>query len=317
MTCVIRIALLVSLLCTLFAFGQNSKEGLTSDSSQTQNRTLRVDVDLVLVNVSVTDSSHRQVPGLSKEHFQIWEDKIEQQVQYFSAEDVPLSAGIIFDISGSMREKLPAARAAASTFLRMGAPDDEFLLIEFSNSPQVEQNFTTDITKLQSRLLFTQASGRTSLYDALYLGMEKIRRGSNSRKVLLLITDGEDNHSRYSLADVKDLAREYDVQVYAIGIQDELNLQSSGYIARAVLSDLANLTGGRAFFPSSVDNLESICKQIGIELKNQYVLGYRPLNQSTDGKWRKIRVKINRSPGMPRLSVRSKTGYYATRTAMK
>ena len=124
-----------------------------------------------------------------------------------------------------MREKLPAARAAASTFLRMGAPDDEFLLIEFSNSPQVEQNFTRDITKLQSRLLFTQASGRTSLYDALYLGMEKIRRGSNSRKVLLLITDGEDNHSRYSLADVKDLAREYDVQVYAIGIQDELNLR--------------------------------------------------------------------------------------------
>jgi len=214
-----------------------------------------------------------------------------------------------------MENKLTPARIAASTFMRMGERDDEYFLIVFSDSPQLTENFTTDTTKIQSRLLLTHAKGETALYDALYLGLEQVSRGSNSRKALLLITDGEDNHSRYSFSNVREFAREHDVQIYAIGIVDDWNPQGGGYSGRALLEDLADITGGRAFFPPSVYELEGICAQIGVALKNQYVLGYRPLNRSNDGKWRKIRVKVNGPKGMPPLSVRAKTGYYSSTIA--
>src|SRR5262249_15113304 len=152
--------------------------------------------------------------------------------------------------------------------------------IQFSDSPHLVQDFTTDITKLQSHLLFAQAKGSTSLFDALYLGLEKVNRGSNSRKALLLITDGEDNHSRYTLSDVKELAQERDVMIYSIGILNEFDPRFSGYSGAPILANLAELTGGAAFFPDSLEALPRICEQIGIVLKNQYVLGYRPLNLS-------------------------------------
>ena len=299
-------------------FGHRAVESAPRIASGSQtSSTLNVDVNLVLLNTTVTDGHNRHVEGLKKENFQVWEDKIEQQIEYFSAENVPLSVGIIFDISGSMQEKLPSARTAASTFLRMGEKEDEYFLVEFGNSPRLTAALTTDITKIQNRLLLTKAQGQTALYDGLYLGLEQVGRGSNSRKALVLITDGEDNHSRYSFADVREFAKEHDVQIYAIGIVDEGNPINAAYNGRGqgLLEDLANLTGGRAFFPHSVVELESICAQIGVDLKNQYVLGYRPLNLSNDGKWRKIKVKVNRSSGMPSLSVRAKTGYYASAIA--
>jgi Ca-activated chloride channel family protein len=314
MKCV-RIASFLALLCTTLSFAQSANEPAKPASSQMQASSISVDVDLVVLNMTVTDNRNSHVTGLTKENFQVWEDKVEQQIQYFSTEDVPLSVGVIFDISGSMEDKLTSARAAASTFLRMGDLEDEYFLVEFSNSPHLVADFTTDISKLQSRLLVTKAKGSTSLYDALYLGMEQVGHGKNSRKALVLITDGEDNHSRYSFSDVKEFAKEHDVQIYAIGIIDEINAQTSGYAGRSVLTDLANLTGGRAYFPPSVADLEGICAQIGLDLKNQYVLGYRPLNRSNDGKWRKIRVKVNRPKGAPAMSVRAKTGYYASTIA--
>ena len=311
-----KTAPLAGLLCALLSFGLTLSESATRAFSQTQNSpALSVDVDLVLLNTTVTDSQNRLVAGLAKESFQIWEDKIEQEIQYFSSENVPLSVGIIFDTSGSMQNKLTDARTAANTFLRMGEKEDEYFLVEFSNSPHLVTDLTTDITKLQNRLLLTRANGMTSLYDAMYLGLERVGHGNNARKALLLITDGEDNHSRYSFSDVKEFAKEHDVQIYAIGIVDE-SIPGSAYSGgRALLEDLAKLTGGRAFFPTSAQELEGICAAIGVELKNQYVLGYRPSNRLADGKWRKIKVKINRTKGMPSLSVRTKTGYYAFQTA--
>src|SRR5262245_56417 len=199
-----RIAPLVGLLCAMLSFGQSQNENATPGSSRSQaSSTLSIDVDLVLLNTTVTDPVNRHVTGLSKEYFRVWEDKIEQDIQYFSAEDLPLSVGIIFDISGSMDDKLKPARAAASTFLRMGTQGDEYFLVEFSDAPRLVADFTTDISKLQNSLLLTRAKGMTSLYDALYIGLERVSRGSNSRKAILLITDGEDNHSRYSFRDVK------------------------------------------------------------------------------------------------------------------
>jgi Ca-activated chloride channel family protein len=273
---------------------------------------LKVDVDLVLVNASVTDSLNRYVTSLEAQHFQIWEDKVEQKIEYFSSEDVPISIGIIFDVSGSMKDKIKTAQLAAGTFLKSGNPEDEHFLIEFANRPEVASDFTTDITKLQSKLIMTPAKGMTAMYDAVYLGLEKLKEGSNPKKALLLITDGEDNRSRYTFQNVKEFVKEQDVQIYGIGIVDDWNSQlGAGKTGRAMIEELADLTGGRAFFPDSVYELEDICTKIAVELKNQYVIGYHSTNEAKDGKWRKIRIKVNPPKGIPRLNVRAKQGYYA------
>jgi Ca-activated chloride channel family protein len=308
----VRIAGLIGLLCATLCLGQKKNQDPKPDSLQKPALpSIRVDIDLVLVNAAVTDSANRHVTGLQPEHFRLWEDKIEQQIEYFSVEDLPISVGIIFDVSGSMQNKLEPARAAADTFMRMGGKEDEYFLIQFSDTAQTIQEFTTDVGRIQSSLLFTRASGSTALYDALYLGLEKVERGSNSRKALLLITDGLDNHSRYSFSDVREFAREHDVLIYSIGLVDEGDPLGTGYGGKAVLESLARLTGGVAFFPRFLSALESICTQIAVDLKNQYLLGYRPQNSSSDGRWRKIRVKVDRPKGAPPLNVRAKSGYYA------
>src|SRR6266581_3700964 len=277
-----------------------------------QSPTIKVDVDLTLVNATVTDPQNRVVTGLGREHFQLWEDKIEQKIEYFSSEDVPLSLGIVFDVSGSMKDKLSAARDAAVTFLRTGNPEDEFFLVEFANRPEVASDFTTDVSRLQSKIIFAPAKGMTAMYDAVYVGLEKLKTGNNPKKALLLITDGEDNRSRYTFQNVKDFVKEQDVQIYAIGITDEWNSQlSAGRTGRAMLEELADLTGGRAFFPDSVYELEDICTKIAIELKNQYVIGFHSTNAAKDGKWRKLRLKVNPPKGIQHLNVKSKAGYYA------
>lgn len=225
---------------------------------------------------------------------------------------MPLSIGLIFDTSGSMSEKLSEARDAAVTFLKTGSPEDQYLLVEFSDGPKVTEDLTTDISRLQNHLIFSQAKGMTALFDAVYVGLERIRSGSNPKKALLIITDGEDNHSRYTFADLKEYAREQDVQIFAIGIVDPVNSALvEGSNGRAIIEDLVGITGGRAFFPQSVYELEDICAKIAIELKSQYLIGYHPTNTDKNGNWRKIRIKVNPPKGLSPLSVRAKTGYYA------
>jgi Ca-activated chloride channel homolog len=276
------------------------------------SQTLKIDVDLVLVSATVTDTLNRYVSGLEKSHFQIWEDKIEQKVEYFSAEDVPISIGVIFDVSGSMKDKIATARQAASTFLKTGNPEDEYFLVEFANRPEVASDFTTDVTKLQTKLIMTPAKGMTAMYDSVYLGLEKLKEGTNPKKALLLITDGEDNRSRYTFQNVKEFVKEQDVQIYGIGIVDDFNSQlGAGRTGRALIEELSELTGGQAMFPDSVYELEDICTKIAVELKNQYVLGYHSTNGAKDGKWRKLRMKVNPPKGIQRLNVRAKQGYYA------
>jgi Ca-activated chloride channel family protein len=276
---------------------------------------VRIDVDQVLLHVSVTDMSSRYVTGLTQADFQLWEDKIEQEIQYFGTDDSPLSLGIIFDVSGSMGDKLEAARAAATQFISIGNRNDEYFLVEFNDKAKLVQDFTTDITRLQSRLILTRGKGSTALYDALYLGLEHVRGGQHTRKALLLITDGEDNHSRYSFSNVKDVAKERDVAIYSIGIMDRVNVDFFNGHGRRILAALADLTGGDAFFPDSVQSLGPICQLIALNLKNQYVLGYRSTNLANDGKWRKLRVQVRKQPGMPRMTARARNGYYASPTA--
>jgi Ca-activated chloride channel family protein len=300
----LAVALFVALICTAAAWAQ-------APASDTKAQTIKVDVDLVLVSATVSDPLGRMVSGLQKENFQLWEDKVEQKVEYFSSEDTPLSIGLIFDATGSMSDKISTARDAATTFLKMGNPEHEFFLVTFSQQARLEENFTTDITRLQQRLLFTPAKGLTPLFDAVYLGLDKMKSASNKRRALLLITDGEDNHSRYSFGDIKEFAKERDVQIFAIGIVNPYGELAQGKTGRAIIEDLVDVTGGRAFFPDSVNELEDICTKIGVELKNEYVLGYHSTNEAKDGKWRKIRLKINGPKGLPPLSVRGKSGYYA------
>jgi len=251
------------------------------------------------------------VTGLADSHFDVFEDRVEQKVQYFSAEDVPLSLGIVFDVSGSMKDKLSIARDAAVTFLKTGSPEDEYFLAEFSSKPSIAQDFTTDISRLQNQLIFTPAKGMTALYDAVYLALEKVDEGSNPKKALLMITDGEDNRSRYTFRNVREFVKESDVQIYSIGIVNSFNSQlAMGRTGRALIEELSEVTGGRSFFPNSVYELKDITTKIAVELKNQYVLGYFSSNESKEGKWRKVQVKVNAPRGLPRLNVRAKQGYY-------
>jgi Ca-activated chloride channel family protein len=280
-------------------------------SSKMTKQTLKIDVDLVLVNATVSDSQGRMVTGLEREDLQLWEDKIEQKLDYFSSEDSPLSIGLIFDSTGSMSDKISTARDAAVTFLKTGNPEDEYFLVTFSQDARLAENFTTDISRLQNRLIFSPAKGLTPLFDAVYMGLDKMKSAAHKRRALLLITDGEDNHSRYSFRDIKEFIKEQDVQLFAIGIVNPFGELSRGRSGRAIIEDLVQITGGRAFFPDSVHELEDICSKIAVELRNQYVLGYHSTNDAKNGKWRKIRLKVNPPKGISGLSVRGKSGYYA------
>jgi len=220
---------------------------------------------------------------------------------------VPLSVGVILDISGSMKDKIDIAQNAATTFLKSGTREDEYFQVQFSHRLPLTSDFTSDIGKLQSELLVPSVKGSTALYDAVYLGLNKLKESHNQKKALLLITDGEDNHSRYSFANVRDFVREQDVQMYAIGIVDPVI-----GMGRDALLQLANITGGRAYFPSNVAELPDICRKIAAELKYQYVLGYRSTNSAKDGSWRKIKVKVTPPKGaFNSLDVRARAGYLA------
>jgi Ca-activated chloride channel homolog len=262
-----------------------------------QIKPLKVDVDMVMINATVTNPENKLVTDLKASDFQLFEDKVAQTIRYFSTEDQPLSLGIVFDISHSMENKIALAREAAQTFLETGTPEDEYFLVEFNNRAKLTEDFTTDIARLRNHLAFSPPGGSTALYDAVYLGLAKVRKGTNPKKALLLITDGEDNHSRYSRGDIREFARDSDSQIYTIDL------------GRALVGELSDITGGHSF-RGNVDDLQDICEKIAQELKSQYVIGYTSSNTTKDGKYRKVRLKVNSPQGMPKLHIRAKDGYF-------
>jgi Ca-activated chloride channel homolog len=306
-----------SIIALLLAISFTAALHGSETSAENPGQTIRVDVNVVLVNASVSDSSGRMVTGLRQENFRIWEDKVEQKLEYFSSEDSPMSIGLIFDATGSMADKITSARQAAAGFLKVSNRQDEYFLVRFSERATLDEPFTRDISRLQNHMIFTPAKGLTPLFDAVYLGLQTMKSATNKRKALLLITDGEDNHSRYSFQNVKEFIREEDVQIFVIGIVDSGGQLDPGQRGRAIIDDLAQISGGEAFFPESADQLEDICNKIALELRNQYVLGYHPTNTVKDGKWRKIRLKINPPKGVRDVSVHGKSGYYAESTDIK
>jgi Ca-activated chloride channel homolog len=275
---------------------------------------LRADVGLALVNITVTDPYNRLVTGLDQDNFRVFEDNIEQEVLTFSSEDVPISIGVIFDFSGSMANKIGKAREAALQFFKTANPQDEFFLVTFNERAELTSTFTNSVEDLQSRMLLTAPKGRTALLDAIYLGLSQMRGAHNAKRALLILSDGGDNHSRYNENDIKRLVREADTQLYAIGIYDPLgyrNRTPEELNGPSLLSEVTELTGGRVFAVENLNELPDIASKIGMELRNQYVLGYKPSNKVHDARWRKIKIKMRAPRGLPPLSIYSRTGYYA------
>lgn len=279
-----------------------------------RNANIRVDTNLVLIPVTVTDPMNRFVTGLEKEHFRLEEDKVEQTITHFASEDAPLSVGIVFDTSGSMGSKLQKSRMAVAQFMKTANPEDEFFLVQFSDKPELTVPFTTNTEEVQSRLTFTQSKGRTALLDAIYLSLHEMKRARNPRKALLIISDGGDNSSRYTESEIKNLVREADVQIYAIGIFEPIYSRGrtpEELAGPGLLSEVAEQTGGRHYAVENLNDLPDIAAKIGIELRNQYVLGYTPTNQERDGKYRRVRVRLVQPKGLPPLRAFWRMGYYA------
>jgi Ca-activated chloride channel homolog len=298
------------------AFGQNQNKGPNkskSDNSaaqkQSQNKIV-MDVNLVLVSATVTDPYNRLVTGLEKDHFQVYEDGVEQEISTFSSEDVPVSIGVIFDMSGSMSDKVNKARQSAVQFFKTANPQDEFFLVSFNERAELTSRFTSSVEDLQSRLMYTSAKGRTALLDAVYLGLAEMKGAHNKKKAMLIISDGGDNHSRYNVTDVRNFVKEADVQIYSMGLFENAPPTPEESEGPSLLTELCDLTGGRLFRVQDLGELPDIATKIGMELRNQYVLGYKPSNKATDGRWRKIKVKVHPPRGLPPLNVYSRTGYF-------
>jgi VWFA-related protein len=275
---------------------------------------IRVESTLVLIPATVTDPLNRFVTGLERENFRLFEDKIEQSVTHFASEDAPLSVGLVFDTSGSMGSKLDKSRQAVAQFFKTANPHDEFFLVQFNDRPETAVDFTTSLEEIQNRLTFTQAKGRTALLDGVYMALHKMKKAKNPRKALLIISDGGDNSSRYTESEIKNLVREADVQIYAIGIFETVAARGrtpEELSGPSLLSEIAEQTGGRHFPVENLNELPDIAAKIGIELRNQYILGYTPTNPSRDGKYRKVQVKLVQPRGLPPLRAFWRLGYYA------
>lgn len=272
-----------------------------------------VNTDLITLTVTVTDTYGRYVSGLDKKAFKVFEDKAEQEIEYFSDDDAPVSVGIIFDISGSMSgDKIRKAREALSRFIQTSHDSDEYFLIAFNSRAQLLLDKTRDGDAVLNKLTFVDTRSNTALYDACYLGVEKVTRGSHQKRALLLISDGQDNDSRYTFSEVRRLLKESDVVLYSIGILGGNDPGSSlGMEGQSVLDELSAVSGGKAFFPNTSAEMDELFERIALELRHQYSIGYRPKNFSNDGKWHKLKVKVTPPRGLPRLFVRSREGYYA------
>lgn len=288
--------------------------GEAKPNADDRRANIRIDSTLVLIPVSVYDPMNRSVTGLEKEHFKVFEDKVEQEISQFSSEDAPVTVGIVFDASGSMGAKLQKSRQAVAQFFKTANPEDEFFLIQFNDRPQLMVPMTTNTEDVLSALTFTQAKGRTALLDGVYMAMRQMRKAKNPRKAILLISDGGDNSSRYTETEVRNAVREADVQMYAIGIFEPIGARgrtSEEAAGPGLLNELAEQTGGRHFPVENLNELPDVAAKIGIELRNHYILGYTPKNLERDGKYRRVKVTLVQPRQLPPLRAFFRLGYYA------
>ena len=286
------------------------------DSSRDDQPSVRFGVEstLVLIPTTVTDPLNRYVLGLQKEDFHLFEDGAQQNITHFSGEDVPLSLGVCFDTSGSMGDKLRTSRQAALQFLKTMNAQDEVFLVEFSDRATLAVPFTNKADEVADKLNSIEPGGLTAMLDAGEMALREMRKAKNPRKTILIISDGGDNNSKYSASEIQKLVREADVQIYAMGVFEPdifASMTKEEISGPRLLSELAEQTGGRAYSASNPNDLPSVATRIGIELRNQYVLAYSPKNQTRDGKYRRVEVKVAEPAGIPDLKLHWRLGYYA------
>ena len=282
-------------------------------AAQQQGPSIRLSRDLVTLNVTVTDPLGRYVSGLSATRFEVFDDKVKQEIAFFGYTDAPVTIGVVFDISGSMKQRIVRSVTALKRFIEASHREDEYFLLGFNNRVSLLRDYTTGGGDLAASLTLASADGRTALYDAVLVGIEKARAGRHDKRALLIISDGQDNSSRYTFSELRDVVREADVQIYAIGITDPMHETELGPYGEAVIEELVRTTGGRAYFPTSEAELMNICSQIALELRNQYTIGYYPSCNIRDGRWHRLKVKLETPEGLPRLVVRTRDGYMGLR----
>ncbi len=288
-----------------------------TEQTDEQGGVIKLGTDLVLLDVTVVDTSNSPVMDLKKNQFQVYEDKVPQEVTFFSREEVPVSVVFAIDTSGSMRPKLDTVIKASTNLVKDSKPDDELAVIEFKDQPELLEEFTNDINDVIDTLQGLIASRQTAMLDALYLAADYAsKEGKNRRKAVMLVTDGLDKDSYYKFDEVVDHLRETDVQVYLIGFTNDLS-KDGGWIfkksdkdkAESLLNKLADETGGRAFFPKELSEVHTIAQQISTDLRTQYSIGYYPTNAKRDGTFRSVKVSVN--AGDRRVVARTRSGYTA------
>ena len=305
----VRLALASSFV--LIAGASASSQDLTVQRVVSDER-VRVSSDLVSFTVSVTDPSGRAMPGLDKSAFTVFDDKKPQRISFFADDDVPASVAVVFDTSGSMSgSKIDQAKDALARFIETSHPRDEFFLIDFNSSARLLLDRTRDGEALLNKLKYVHPHGNTALYDAVYLGVQKVMQGAYQKRVVILISDGEDNDSRYSFKELRRRLRESDAIVYAIGTITNFLPRKGALDGREILDELTSASGGIAFFPRSASAMSEAFERIALELRHLYSIGYRPDDFAADGRWHHLKVKVASPPGLPRLVVRNRKGYYA------
>jgi len=281
---------------------------------------LNVNVNLVEVHVSVLDKGGDAVEGLKQENFQVLENNVAQDVTLFKHEDVPVSIGMVIDNSGSMRNKKDKVHSAALSFVKESNPDDQTFIVAFERDAFLQQDFTGSMGDLVDALDNLDPRMETAMYDAIYLSVDHVKKGRLDKKVLLVISDGEDTASKWGYNKVLEHVKNAkDVVVYAVGILEENDGRSGGLFgrspqkkAREGLTEIAELSGGQAFFPKDIDEVAEICRRIARNLRNQYTIGYSPKNDKPDGAWRELTVKqVNFPKNLGKVEVRHRKGYTA------
>ncbi len=295
--------------------GEKPLEGPAALKARPGER-IRVDVDLTLIPLTVTDPMNRLVTGLERNNFYIYEkgsvgSEQLQQIKTFSTEDAPVSLGIILDLSGSMTSKFQRSKQSVKAFLKTANPQDEFFVVGFNDRPELIEDFTSNVDDVDARLSLTKPGKRTALLDAIYYGVNKMKDAKYPRKALLVVSDGGDNRSRYTENEVRTIVRESDVQMYALGIFDEYAPTTEERLGPLLLNDLCEETGGRLFRVNDLSDMADVAAKISDELRDEYVLGYRSGDARRDGKWRKVKVRLEPPPGLPPLVVHARSGYYA------
>jgi len=276
---------------------------------QGSNASIRIDVNMALVPVTVLDTLGHNVTGLDRENFRVFDGSEQRPIVSFAQTDAPVSVGLIFDCSRSMRDKFRIAREAPAELFKQLNPDDESFLVTVSDRPQMRQDFTNAFNDIQSALLFTNPDGTTSLLDGVFLGLQQLKKAHNPRKALIVVSDGGDNNSRYTLHELASLAAESDTQIFSICLFEHPQTVEE-QDGPELLTKLAQSSGGINYMISRVDEMQHAFGKVGVTLHNQYVLGYYPPDNTQSGKYRKITVQLLVPAGLPRLHVYSRNGYY-------